>query len=79
MEYFGRYTKDGQAHDLFAKFLVEQGIVTQYTMLGSLDQNGVSERRNRTLLDMMRSLLASSKLPKFLWTEALKTIVYMLN
>ena len=45
-EYYGRYTKDGQAPSLFAKFLQEHGIVAQYTMLGSLDQNGVAERRN---------------------------------
>ncbi|RVW90199.1 Retrovirus-related Pol polyprotein from transposon TNT 1-94 [Vitis vinifera] len=48
-------------------------------MPGSPDQNGVAERRNRTLLDMVRSMLSSSKLPKFLWTEALKTTVYILN
>ena len=47
-------------------------------MPGSLDQNGVAERRNRTLLDMVRSMLSNSKLPKFLWTEALKTVVYIL-
>ena len=44
--YYGRYTKDGQAPSLFAKFLQEHGIVAQYTMLGSPDQNGVAERRN---------------------------------
>ena len=48
-------------------------------MLGSPDQNGVAERRNRTLLDRVRSMFGSSKLPKFLWTEALKTTVYILN
>ncbi|KAL0315449.1 UNVERIFIED_CONTAM: hypothetical protein Sradi_5423100 [Sesamum radiatum] len=39
----------------------------------------VAERRNRTLLDMVLSMMASSKLPKFLWIEALKTVVYILN
>ena len=48
-------------------------------MPGSPDQNGVAERRNRTLLDMVRSMLSNSKLPKSLWTEALKTAVYILN
>ncbi|KAL0428049.1 UNVERIFIED_CONTAM: Copia protein [Sesamum latifolium] len=57
----------------------EQGIVAQYTMSGFSDQNGVAERRNRTLLDMVRSMMASSKLPKSLWIEALKTAVYILN
>jgi len=48
-------------------------------MPGSLDHNGVAERRNRTLLDMVQSMLNSSNLPKSLWTEALKTTVYILN
>ncbi|KAL0443938.1 UNVERIFIED_CONTAM: hypothetical protein Slati_2116500, partial [Sesamum latifolium] len=78
-EYFGRYTEGGQAPGLFAKFLAEQGIVAQYTMPGSSDQNGVTERRNQTLLDMVRSMMASSKLPKSLWIEALKTTVYILK
>jgi hypothetical protein len=78
-EYYGRYTEDGQAPGPFAKFLQEHGIVAQYTMPGSPDQNGVAERRNRTLLDMVRSMLSSSNLPKTLWIESLKTIVYILN
>ncbi|RVW28388.1 Retrovirus-related Pol polyprotein from transposon TNT 1-94 [Vitis vinifera] len=78
-KYYGRYLEDGQSPGLFAKFLQEHGIVAQYTMSGSPNQNGVAEKRNRTLLDMVRSMLSSSKLPKFLWTEALKTVVYILN
>ncbi|KAL0455815.1 UNVERIFIED_CONTAM: Retrovirus-related Pol polyprotein from transposon TNT 1-94 [Sesamum latifolium] len=78
-EYFGRYTEGGQAPGPFAKFLAEQGIVAQYTMPGSSDQNSVAERRNRTLLDMMRSMMASSKFHKSLWIEALKMAVYILN
>nr|CAN81603.1 hypothetical protein VITISV_031789 [Vitis vinifera] len=78
-EYYGRYLEDGQAPGPFAKFLQEYRIVAQYTMPGSPDQNGVVEKRNRTLLDMVKSMLSSSKLPKFLWTEAVKTVVYILN
>ena len=78
-EYYGRYTEDGQAPGPFARFLEENGIVPQYTMPGSLDQNGVAERRNRTLLDMVQSMLSSSRLPKSLWTKALKTASYILN
>ena len=78
-EYYGRYTEDGQAPGPFAKFLEENGIVAQYTMPGSPDQNGVAERRNRTLLDMVRSMISSSKLPKSLWIDALKTAVYILK
>ncbi|KAG9444830.1 hypothetical protein H6P81_016170 [Aristolochia fimbriata] len=53
-EYYVRYTRNEQALRPFAKFLEEQSIVAQYTMTGVPDQNGVVERRNRTLLDMVR-------------------------
>ncbi|KAL0298870.1 UNVERIFIED_CONTAM: hypothetical protein Sradi_6546800 [Sesamum radiatum] len=78
-EYLSRYTEGGQAPGPFAKFLIEQGIVAQYAMPDSPYQNGVAKRRNRTLLDIAWSMMASSKLPKFLWIEALKTTVYILN
>ena len=45
-EYYGKYTENGQAPSAFAKFLQENGIVAQYTMPGSPNQNGVAERRN---------------------------------
>jgi len=48
-------------------------------MPGSPNQNGVAERRNRTLLNMVWSMLSNSNLPKSLWNEALKTVVYILN
>ena len=48
-------------------------------MLGTLSQNGVAERRNRTLKDMVRSMISHSSLPNSLWGEALKTAVYILN
>ena len=78
-EYYGRFTDDGQANDQFAKFLQDNGIVGQYTMLGPPAQNGVSKRRNRTLLDMVWSMQSNYNLPKSLWTEALKTVAYILN
>ncbi|KAD3640949.1 hypothetical protein E3N88_30172 [Mikania micrantha] len=46
---------------------------------GTPQQNGVAERRNRTLMNMVRSMLANSDLPSFLWTEALKTVAHILN
>ena len=48
-------------------------------MSSSLSMNGVAERRNRTLKDMVRSMISHSNLPKSLWGEALKTVVYILN
>jgi hypothetical protein len=42
-------------------------------------QNGVAERRNRTLMDMVRSMLNYSTLQVSLWMEALKITVHILN
>jgi len=41
--------------------------------------NGVAERRNRILKDMIRSMICHSNLPESLWGEALKTVAYILN
>ena len=48
-------------------------------MLGSPDHNGVVERRNRTLMDIVRIMRSNTKLPQYLRTEALKIVVYILN
>jgi len=48
-------------------------------MPGTPQQNSVAERRNLTLMDMVRSMLSNSSLPISLWMEALKTVVYLLN
>ena len=48
-------------------------------MLGTPQQNGVVERRNQTLMDMVRSIMSNSSLSKSLWMYALKTVVYLLN
>jgi hypothetical protein len=78
-EYYGRHTQYGQVPGPFAKFLMEQGIVAQYSMPGEPQQNGVAERRNRTLMDMVRSMISYSTLPMSLWMEALKTAIHILN
>ncbi|RDX93460.1 hypothetical protein CR513_24278, partial [Mucuna pruriens] len=55
-EYYGRYDGLGEQRlGPFALFLRECGIVPQYTMSGKLSKNGVTERRNQTLKDMVRT------------------------
>ena len=48
-------------------------------MLGTPQQNGVAERRNHTLMDMVRSMLSNSSIPLSLWMYTLRTVVYLLN
>jgi transposase InsO family protein len=65
--------------DLFVRFLQKNDIVIQYSMPDNPQQNGVAERCNRTLMDMVRSMLSYSTLPISLWIDVLKTVVHMLN
>ena len=79
VEYYGRYDETGCKPGPFVKYLQECDIDAQYTMSGTLQKNGIAERRNRTLLDMVRCMLVNSSQPEFLWGEALKTAAYILN
>ena len=63
----------------FVSFLNEHGILSQFSALGTPQQNGVAERRNRTLLDMVRSMMSLSTLPLSFWGYALETAAYILS
>ncbi|KAK8606395.1 hypothetical protein V6N13_030678 [Hibiscus sabdariffa] len=63
----------------FDELLKECGIVSQLTPPGTPQWNGVSERRNRTLLDMVRSMMSHTDLPTSFWGYALETVAFTLN
>ena len=63
----------------FGDHLKECGIVPQLTPPGMPQWNGVSERRNRTLLDMVRSMMSQADLPLSFWGYALETAMFTLN
>ena len=63
----------------FKSYLARDGIISQLSSPGTPQQNGVSERRNITLLDMVSSMLSYSSLPESLWGYALETAAYILN
>ena len=65
--------------DKFKNFCDEKGIVRQLTIPYTPQQNGVVERRNRTLLDMVRSMMAQANLPISFWGDALLTAAYIIN
>ena len=46
----------------FQQYLIDNGIVSQFSAPGTPQQNGVAERRNKTLSDMIRSMLSYSML-----------------
>ena len=59
--------------------LLEHGILSQLTAPRTPQQNGVAEKRNRTLLDMVKSMMSYSSLPISFWGYSLQTAIYILN
>ncbi|GJU47813.1 retrovirus-related pol polyprotein from transposon TNT 1-94 [Tanacetum coccineum] len=57
-------------------FFKEEGIEHQTSTPRTPEQNGVVERRNRTLVEAARTMLSASKLPLFFWAEAIATACY---
>ncbi len=56
-----------------------EGIQTQFTAGFSPQQNGVAERKNRSLVEMARCMLLDAKLPTTFWAEAINMANYMQN
>ncbi|KAJ9558178.1 hypothetical protein OSB04_012792 [Centaurea solstitialis] len=60
-------------------FYTSLGITQTFSAARTPEQNGVVERRNRTLVEAARSMLAQSQLPQYLWAEAVNTACYTQN
>nr|GEY06975.1 putative ribonuclease H-like domain-containing protein [Tanacetum cinerariifolium] len=54
-------------------------IKREYNNARTLQQNRVAERKNRSLIEAARTMLADSKLPTMFWTKAVRTACYVLN
>ncbi|GKF32892.1 putative ribonuclease H-like domain-containing protein [Tanacetum coccineum] len=59
--------------------LTKKEIKRDYSVARTPQQNGVAERKNRTLIEAARTMFADSKLPTMFWTEAVSTACYVLN
>ncbi|GJR76348.1 putative ribonuclease H-like domain-containing protein [Tanacetum coccineum] len=57
----------------------KNGILRQFSVSRTPQQNGVTERRNRKLIEAARTMLADSKLPTTFWAEAVNTACYVQN
>ncbi|GJR85614.1 ribonuclease H-like domain-containing protein [Tanacetum coccineum] len=71
----GTEFKNHDMNELCAK----KGIKKEFSMAKTPQQNGVAERKNRTLIEAARTVLADSLLPIPFWAEAVNTVCYVLN
>ncbi|PNY15444.1 retrotransposon-related protein [Trifolium pratense] len=70
----GEYTSNA-----FSDFCSKEGIKRQLTAAYTPQQNEVSERKNRTLLNIVRSMIHARNVPKRFWPEAVKWATYVMN
>ncbi|MCO5578916.1 hypothetical protein L7F22_032765 [Adiantum nelumboides] len=63
----------------FKDFLGKKGIKHQCTMPYTPQQNGVAERKNKSLMEMARCMLKAKSLPHKLWMEAVACAAHVLN
>ncbi|KAJ9541715.1 hypothetical protein OSB04_028221 [Centaurea solstitialis] len=61
------------------EFFVSKGISQNFSSVRTPQQNGVAERRNRTLIEAARSMLIEADLPIQFWAEAVNTACYTQN
>jgi hypothetical protein len=64
---------------IFSDFCVEHGIIHEGTPPYSPQSNGVAERKNRTLTDLVNTMLETSRLSKEWWGEAILIACHVLN
>ncbi|GJT77063.1 ribonuclease H-like domain-containing protein [Tanacetum coccineum] len=66
----------GHGHESVLKM---KGIKREFSVARTPQQNGVAKRKNRTLIEAARTMLADSKLPTTFWAEAVNTACYVQN
>ena len=54
---------------------LQHNVICPYTP----QHNGVAERKNRTIMDMARSMLKAKGMPNYFWAEAVTCVVYLIN
>jgi hypothetical protein len=61
------------------EYLEEEGIKHEFSAPYTSQQNGVVERKNMTLIDMVRTMLGEFKTPERFWSEAVNTACHAIN
>ena len=63
----------------FKEFCKEHGIKRQLTTVYTPQQNGVAERKNRMIMNMVRAVLSEKEVPKNFWPDAVQWANHVLN
>jgi hypothetical protein len=59
--------------------MFEAGIKREYTVPHNPQHNGVVERKNKSIVEIVKAMIHDQHLPMFLWEEASMTVMYVHN
>lgn len=75
-----RSNNDGEyTSEEFQRYCTEEEITRHFTKVYTPEQNAISKRLNKTVLEKVRSMLSESGLPREFWAEAVNTAVYLIK
>ena len=63
----------------FTDFCAKEGTRREWTAPYNPEQNGVVERKNRTIVEAVKAMMYDQDMPKFLWAKACNTAIYVQN
>ncbi|KAG8478601.1 hypothetical protein CXB51_028410 [Gossypium anomalum] len=66
-------------YDEFNRLCKSEGIMRHLTVRHTLQQNGIVERMNRTIIEKVRCMLSNANLPKSFWAEVASTVCFLIN
>ena len=66
-------------NSILGTYLKNNGIVHQSTCVETPQQNGIAERKNRHLLEVVCAIMFTNNVPKLFWGEAILTASYLIN
>jgi hypothetical protein len=79
LESHSQWQWDEFRNAFFDEFCLQHGIDQQFSVLRIPQQNGIVERENRTLVEMVRMMLDEHRTPRRFWADAISTVCYISN
>ncbi|GJZ10556.1 retrovirus-related pol polyprotein from transposon TNT 1-94 [Tanacetum coccineum] len=75
------FIRTDETPEIYKEFIAQAQLIykAKFAKIRTDNQNGVVERRNRTLVEAARTMLIFSRLPEFLWAEAVATACFTQN
>ena len=66
-------------NSILGEYLDKNGIIYQSSWIDTPQQNGMAKRKNKHLLEVPRSIMFTTNVPKHFWGEAVLTTTYLIN